>query len=812
MSTLRYLTVLALALAPMPLAAQGTIAGRIVDSGTGRPIASAYVVLRSLDGHVLVRDGVVVPERAAETGADGAYRFDALAPGRYELHVRSVGYRDATVQVNMMRPAEAAVSIALVLQPFRLVPFEIRIEDRAPLFLRASYREDELDDARIRNERARQERFIAPDARVLTWADMQDGVTLGERDVFRALHRFPGVGTRDDYTAELWTRGAPWTHTATTFDGVPLFNPLHAIGVLSAIAPDVLGAVYFHPGVRPASVAGGAAGVVDLRSRPALGDGAIGGALDLSMAGIGATAEQRIGDRTGWIASARRSHLDFWADGVDAFGVNDVDLPYVFEDVTARADVPLGGRARAEASGLWERDRIFGDLDAVLERTEARWGNTAGRVTLHTGIGGFDVAHSLRASRFDAHTDERRIRTRPGTQDWHEPAADNTIDFLQLAGELKPAGDDIATWSLGWDVARQRLHYDGPLPRYHAVKPDTAGRLLYARELTLASAWAELRHTAGRFTFEPGLRVDAGEELADAPAVRLAPRVAVRYALSPDHTVAVAAGRTWQYTQAIGLAGPSIHPAFHASHFWIWADDRIPPIRSDIASLGTERWVGSWLLSANAYVRRAAGVAAPDPAPGDLLRRPVAISAENRARGLEIGIRRIGTSWSASLGYSIAKSELVSDSLRYPSPADRRHVIDAMAAVRLPAGFRLSTAYTGMSGAPFTRAVSRRPDDCELFGFGCSDQNARIQAPNAERTRAYHSLDASLHWGRRFGNVSLSAYVQLRNALGRANDVTYSGSVAHAIRTRGGRTEIVWDDLFEPGLPRMPLLGLRVEF
>ncbi|HUF12045.1 MAG TPA: TonB-dependent receptor, partial [Longimicrobiales bacterium] len=590
------------------------------------------------------------------------------------------------------------------------------------------------------------------------------------------------------------------------------FNPLHAVGVLSAIAPDILGAVYFHPGVRPASVPSGAAGVVDLRSRAAGGEGRVRGLLDLSMAGAKLAADQRIEGRGGWVLAARRSHLDLWEDGAGLLGTESIELPYVFHDVAARTDLVLGSRARLVASGLWEEDRLFGDLVGVLERTEARWGNTAGRVTLHTGIAGVDIAHSLRASRFRATTDERFLRTRDHTEEWHEPASDNRIQFVQIAGEASPAGDAIATWSLGWDVAWQSVDYDGPLPRYHAVKPDTAARLRYRRELTVAGAWAETRRTAGRLTINPGLRIETGDDIANAPALRLAPRLALRWAFSADQTMSVAAGRSWQYAQAIALAGPSIHPAFHASHFWVWPDARTPALRSDIASIGTERWLGSWLASATAYVRHSAGVAVPDPVPGNLLRRALHVIGENDARGIEIGIRRIGSDWSTSVGYSYAHSEIAAAGLRYPAPSDRRHLLDAMAALRLPAGFRLSAAYTGMSGAPFTRAVSRSPEDCELFGFGCGNQNALVQEPNAVRTPAYHGVAASLHWSRTFGGFEVGAYVQLRNALDRDNAVTYAGTVPLITRVRGGETEIVWDDRLEAGLPRLPMFGARIAF
>lgn len=65
------------------LVAEATIAGRVTDAATGRPLAGAEVA---------------VAGRAVECGvhaaADGAYRIDGVAPGRYDVRARHPGYVD----------------------------------------------------------------------------------------------------------------------------------------------------------------------------------------------------------------------------------------------------------------------------------------------------------------------------------------------------------------------------------------------------------------------------------------------------------------------------------------------------------------------------------------------------------------------------------------------------------------------------------------------------------------------------------------------------------------------------------------------
>jgi hypothetical protein len=796
-------------------AGTGVLVGRVLDARTSQAVEHSLVTLEPAPGG-LVLDAAsataLVAVRSQLTGESGAYRFADVAPGSYRLRVERLGYRATVIEIEVRRRGEAGVSVALELDPVLLEP--VRVAQRsASYFVPGSSGAAAADAARVAAEHLRQQLFLAPDTRVLTYGDVVDGVTFGEADVFRALQRIPGVGTRDDYSAELWTRGAPWPHTRVTFDGVPLFNPVHAVGVLSAIAPEALGTVFFHPGVRPAALGEGAAAVVDLRTRAGGGSGSVRGIADLSMASAKLALDQNVGGRFAWVVTARRSHLDVLRGGLGWLGLDTLDLPFVFHDVTARVDADLGAGLQLESSGLWEEDRLTGDVAGLLERTTARWGNTAGRITLRGGWQGVDASHTVGISRFGVRTVAQRVRG--AARAWTEPASRNDMHHVQLGGELAPATlGGPARWTIGYQIAWQDIDYDGPAPRVHAVKPDTLQRVAYARSLRIAAVHGDARFQLGpRVILNPGVRLEHGGDLP-GPPLRAAPRVAARVTLSPAQSVSVAAGRSWQHVQALALAGPSIHPAFHASHFWLWADGQTPALRADIVSIGSERWLGGgWLASATAFARRSTGVVVPDPAPGRLEGRPSSVVGENAARGVELGARRIGARWTSAFAYAYASSNITAAGRRYPSSADRRELIDAMGALRLPAGFRIAASFTAMSGAPFTRAYSRSAADCQSFGFGCDNPSGSwAEEPNAQRTPPYRSLDTVVHWGRGIRDVEVSAYLQVRNVLARDNASTYSGSSPIArIQTATG-TGVLWDDRFERGLPRLPLVGIRVAF
>ena len=181
-------------------ASAATISGRVLDAATALPVSAATVTLEPSSSG-LVMDArafvAVTSARTVLTGESGVYRFIEIVPGRYRLRIERLGYRGMSIEVEVRQPVNASVSVGLELQPVALET--VRVDQRAAaLFHRASSGSAELDEARVANERARQSMFIPPDSRMLTYADVMDGVTLGEGDVFRALQRFPGVGTRDD--------------------------------------------------------------------------------------------------------------------------------------------------------------------------------------------------------------------------------------------------------------------------------------------------------------------------------------------------------------------------------------------------------------------------------------------------------------------------------------------------------------------------------------------------------------------------------------------------------------------------------------
>ncbi|HET6363179.1 MAG TPA: TonB-dependent receptor [Gemmatimonadota bacterium] len=805
---------LALLLTAAPLAAQDpaprAVTGTVVDARTGEPIEGAVVVLEPLPGGVLGPDrasGAIRAWRSATTAGGGRYTFGGLPAGAYRLRVSRYAYEPATVEIDVRRGSAASISVGLVVDPVAMEPVEVILAGATAPAIRNAFAGER--DQRAALEHERQARWLPSDVRAVTRNDVVDGVTLGESDLFRALQRIPGVTTRDDYTAELWTRGAPWSHTRVTYDGLPLFNPLHGVGVFSGVNPDAVGAAFFFPGARPAAIGEGAAAVVELASRPPRAESDLAGLAEISLVSARAALD-RGGARGGWVLSGRRSWLDLvtWAIEAASDG-EDIHVPYAFTDISARGDLALGGGRVFEASGLWITDDVRDSVPDVAEAGPSRWGNALARATLEAPVAGLTARTTIGATRFTAEGLRDPFGSVPSLFDPSGIRTDHEVLHWTVATAIAPTSARDARWAAGAAIIGERQRYRGPEPSAHPGRT-TLDSLSTDQELTRLALWADRRLSTRSLAIDLGARVELGGDIADESPLRLAPRAAVRWSMPGGRaTVSLAWTRAWQSAQTLAPAGLSVGPRLHPNEVWFLPDDSIPALESDIATLGGEAWLGeAWLVSATGWIRRTDGTLLLDPRPGPIVDRETFVAGENRAHGLELSLRRLFGRWTTSLGYAWTRSESEAMGLTFPASSERRHAVDAVASVRLGESWRAGAAWRWTSGAPFTRFFSA-VFSCQGAQPCTIAEPAVVEDPNAERGPTWSTLDLLAEWTRDRGSWALSVYGQLSNALNRDNALTYMGTVRCA---DAGLPCQTIEDEFERGLPILPVVGVRMAF
>jgi hypothetical protein len=792
-----------------------SLSGEVVDAATGEPLSDVVLRLELAVPHEGRRNG----ELTAVTSERGRYRFEGVEPGRYRLGVERLGFRPAQLRVEIGGSAESRVSVGLELEPIQLDPVRVWSDRTEPYDRRMS--NDVNGAGQAAAVEMRQRRYLPSDVRSLTHGELLAAVTLGESDLFRAMQRLPGVSTRDEWTAELWTRGTDWDQTRVWFDGLPLFNPLHGAGVLSGVNADGVGAVYLHPGVAPSRIGEGAA-VLELQSRPAGGRGDLRGAGELSLASARVTMDQRLADgRAGWMFAARRTYLDWFTAGLeDLLNVDDAYVPYRFTDMTARFDRAFDNDVSIEASVLHESDKLSGQVPDVIHHSRIDWGNFAIRATVDMPFHGHRLRHTAGYTGYGVDSDTTGFSESTGGLNAPRAASiDHTVRYVVVRSELSPSEPGADGWSAGIELTRQTMRAFGEMPPTHLEYRATEQDSIDARSgISTMAMWFERRMTAGRFEFDFGMRAELGTRLDEAGGARLAPRSAVRFTPTDGLSLSVAAGRSWQYTQSIAPIG-YFRSDFPSGQLWLMAGDGVPALRSDAVTLGGElRLADAWLLSATAWARGSKGVLIPDPRPGVTVDRPLYVAVDQTGRGAEVGVRRIRGRLTGAIGWTVGRTRQRFGDLEFPGRADRTHEIDATALYRLGPGLRLGGAFTWATGSPFTRVVDLEASDAFTRRVGV------LAEPNAGRTPSYASLDLLLDWMKSFDTWRFGAFLQMRNALGRDNTATYTGTFPYC-RSDGytylpdggvlcqpdGSTPVQRDE-FLIGLPRIPLIGFRVEF
>jgi hypothetical protein len=260
--------------AAAPAASQSTtgvtVNGTVVDAGTTAPLAGALLTLLPGGVRTVFPPSGVSPQltesRTTLSDSLGRYELRGVPGGLYHLLVKRLGYQPTMVDVDVTEGTGGArLSVGLVVAPVRLQQVSI-YSNALNLFGSSGPSEDQMAVSPVEAARARQSRFLGTDVRELTAIGALEGSSLGETDIFKAIQRMPGVTGVDNQTTELWIRGAQWDQVRVSFDGLPLFNPFH-FRSMTGVSADAIGAAFLHPGVRPVSLLGQGASLVDIRSR-----------------------------------------------------------------------------------------------------------------------------------------------------------------------------------------------------------------------------------------------------------------------------------------------------------------------------------------------------------------------------------------------------------------------------------------------------------------------------------------------------------------------------------------------------------------
>lgn len=771
--------------------AEGAVRGRIVDSVTGRSVPAATVQL--------MRDQQV--QGTVEAGSAGEFSFDQVSEGVYSVEVEEQGYLKAVqADVRVVLRRVAVVEFALVRGSNEVL--EVVVTARAP-----------AGDPRA-----------TPNTVMLEREEIRRNPGSAD-DVIRALDVLPGVVSTGEFSS-FTVRGNGPRDNLILVDGIPFDRVAHfdeslgeqegvdGGGRYSIFAPNIIGSAKFSPGGWRAAEGGKNGSLLDLQ----IADGnpvssTVGARIDI----IGVEADYEgpsyVADNTSVLLSARQFDFSNLFEAIEELDIGTQRLT----DVIAKSVTELNDDHRLEllaidASESSKRtvenalaSENFEDVgledskqDSTLLGVTWRW--SPGEVAQLRNTFYYRSSETT-AKEGEAYPDLAGPDPTPATT----PIRENILHIEERETEIGWRSDfttmlgSDGIFSAGARVARVDLDFDrrldgdwiryvyeqsdfrpDPTQQYIVLTPEEYDSSLSAAETQLA-AYADYAWTLGDFTWTPGMRYER-DGFSDKSAV--APRLLLSW--QPD-----AVTRVW-------TGGGVYHQA--PRYLDIAADPSNLDLKSERSTqwvLGYSRYLRQDLrFSAEGYYQQLDDLIVFD----DRTTNTAINIGEGSATGAELMLaKRMGGSWSASATYSYSRARR-DDKLgegEYAADWDRPHAFGIVSAWQPSDRWTFSAKFKYASGRP-TDAFVVHSD--VLGDEGPVRFSKELTRTNAERLPAYHSLSLRADYQRRFGPVSLVAYLDILNVYARENANGYEWDERRGVNIIEGLDEA------------LPTIGLRFEY
>ncbi len=727
--------------------AKGTLLGRVF----GRHGS----VVGYLPSAMLELEAAENPGRYRTTTTDslGSYAVRDLPPGTWRVKVLHVGYESIASTVRVPPGSTVELDLELRWKPIALPPLRI-LGDPLLTEMGAEARPSERDLGEV----------------ALRALEASPGmVEAGLADVVRSL---PGHDPADP-TDVILMRGSATDLKLVLLDGAPIYTPFHMAGLVESFDPLALGGASLFLGGAPARFDGGLSYILDLRSRSPRKDRLHGStSVDLMTGSI--LLEGPLAPGTGFLLGSRTIH-DL---GVPLLGRG--TSPYGYGDVLARAEWEGDGTRGAYVTGFWNRESVALDLSSdAAEDLASSDGGGLGSVFggPGPGEGAFWGNQALTGGVWGTVDDTRiEIRGALSRYDAELPVGDTLPLFARSRSDRARLTADVATpWGEGF--LRLGASLDRQESRYSSVTLDStrAGRTTrFQVDGITGGIYAEGgRPLSPALTLRGGLRLDG---FSDHEGIRVAPRMALAWALTDRAVLTVAGGRYHQFSTLTsaevqeslappeeGSGGPPGLPiemeVASANHLVVSLDQVLTPA----LRLGLE-----------GFMKDFSGIAGSP-------------EEDLNASGVDIRVAREGDGASGWLGYTLtwfwASDGILASGA---SPFSGRHLLSAGLNARLSerTGLRLRASYG--DGLPYTAIpLSREDAGIPLTGetavptLSAMSDNVLNAAPEltAGPDEGFLRVEAEAfgRWTPTLGGrpLELRPYVRVLNALNRRDALFY---------------------------------------
>ncbi len=207
----------------------------------------------------------------------------------------------------------------------------------------------------------------------------------GESDILRVVQNQAGVNSGADGFGGLSVRGGSVGQNLILMDGIPIYNPSHALGIFSVFNSNVIKSATLYKSGFPARYGSRMSSVLDIWTREGSKE-KIGGEFTIGLLAAKATIEGPIiKDKASFLISYRRTYWDVWQDLLSNQFANtsggEFNLRYFFSDLNGKVNFKLGKKSSIYLSYYKGEDvytsnrssTIPGSNSVFINKNETDW-------------------------------------------------------------------------------------------------------------------------------------------------------------------------------------------------------------------------------------------------------------------------------------------------------------------------------------------------------------------------------------------------------------------------------------------------------
>ncbi|WP_282778651.1 TonB-dependent receptor [Phaeodactylibacter xiamenensis] len=734
---------LGLLLSPALWAQSGIIKGQVTDALNNEPIAFANVLLLGTD-------------IGTTTDIDGNFEITGLEPKLYDVRASYLGYTNKTeyeVQVTNSKPA--IVNLAL------------------------SESAQDLEEVVVKASPFTKTEESPLSLRTIGVAEIQRNPG-GNRDISRVIQTLPGVTTPAGFRNDLIIRGGAPNENRFYLDDVevPTINHFATQGAsggpVGLINVNFIREVEFYSGAFPSNRGNTLSSVLEFKQRDGRDD-RIGGTFLMSATDVGVTLEGPIGDKTTFLASVRRSYLQFLFDVIG--------LPFLptYNDFQVKVKHKFNKKNELTFIGLGALDQFQLNLDAneteeqqfLLNQlpVSPQWNYTNGLVYKHyadNGFWTFVVSRNMLNNESEKYLDNDDSSEENLTLRYKSQEIENK---LRVEHDIR-FGDFKLNYGLGYQYVKYNVSTFNRI--FTSAGPQTID---FASNFDLNRyelfAQGSQKFLDERLTLSLGFRMDANDYSTEMSNLgqQFSPRFSASYALTERLAVNFNTGIYYQLP-------PYTILGYQEDGVFVNRENGIKYIRNDHVVAGFEyNTASNSKISIEGYykyyydypflLRDSLTLANLGGDFGVLGNEPVVPRSEGRSYGIEFLFQqRLYKGFYGIASYTLGWSEFEDKNGNFvPSSWDARHIANVVVGKRFEKNWEVGVNWrfqTGLPFTPFDRQASALVLNWQANGRGIRD----FDLLNTRRADLVSAIDIRVDKKWFFDKWSLNIFLDIENVTG----------------------------------------------